>query len=369
MKRRNLTVEDVVVMYAYAEAIVETVREPLVILDEDLRVKTANKSFFDTFKVAKDDTYNRLLFEIGNGQWNIPELKTLLKDILSKNSYFDGYEVCQTFDGIGKRSMVLNARRIVLEGHKTELILLAIEDITLRREHEKRKDDFLSIASHELRTPLTSIKAYTQLLAKRIGETEDSKNIHFIKSIEDQTNKLVVLINDLLDLSKIETGKLRFNMKKFDLEALIRKVVTDFQYMSENHQIKCTGHLDRTIVGDEDRIGQVLTNLLTNAIKFSPEAQDVLISMKQNQAEAIVCVHDYGKGIPKSKQKAIFDKFYQVTESGDVGKKGFGLGLFISSEIIKRHHGRIWVESTNGKGATFCFALPLKNGRIAESLL
>ena len=485
---KNLTVEDVVVMYAYAEAIVETVREPLVILDGDLRIKTANKSFFDTFQVTKRETYNKLIFELGNNQWNIPELRRLLLEILPKNSHFDDFEVTHKFEDIGTRSMILNARRIVLEGHKTELILLAIEDITERREsesklreseqhyrwlveqvkdhiiystdkdglitdwnkaaeqitgymkdevkgkfhgliytpednkqnipgeemntagsrgkavnerwhmrkdkslfwgsgmvtpirdeignlqgyskvmrditthieQEKRKDDFLSIASHELKTPITSIKAYVQLLAQRLTGSDDKKNAYFIANIDNQINKLVVLINDFLEVSKIEAGKLVFNKKKFDMNSLIKRITTDIQYMSETHQIKKIGELSKSVYGDEDRIAQVLINLLTNAIKYSPQSNEIIVTSKLSSDEVIISVQDFGIGIPNKKQKNIFDKYFQVTEKGEEGKKGFGLGLYITAEIIRQHNGKIWVESTKGKGSTFYFTLPIK---------
>lgn len=172
---KDLTVEDVVVVYAYAEAIVETVREPLVILDEKLRIKTANKSFFDTFKVNKKETYNKLIFELGNEQWNIPSLRKLLTQLLPKSSHFKDYEVSHEFEDIGTRTMMLNARRIVLEGHKTELILLAIEDITARKLVDKQKDDFIGITSHELKTPLTVIKGLIQVLQRHNKKTNDKK--------------------------------------------------------------------------------------------------------------------------------------------------------------------------------------------------
>lgn len=484
---KSLTVEDVVVMYAYAEAIVETVREPLIILDGSLCVKTANKAFFDMFKVNKKETYNKLIFELGNKQWNIPELKKLLKEILPKNTVFNNFEVHHTFNDIGKRIMILNARRIVLEGHKTELILLAIEDITerkgyenrlreseqhyrllvdqvkdhiiysmdtegtitdwnkaaeqvtgytkkeimgkfhgllytpedqkqhipykelkeasvkgkalnerwhvgkdaslfwgsgivtpirdnsgelrgfskimcditTRKELEKRKDEFLSMASHELKTPITTIKAYTQILTKRFSENKDRTNARFLTNIDSQTNKLVSLINDFLDMSKIEAGKLAFTKKKFDLEALINKIVVDFQYMTESHQIKKIGKIKHSLNGDQDRIGQVIINLLTNAIKYSPHGKEVIVRVQEGEGTVTVSVQDFGVGIPKSKLNTIFDKYFQVTNNGDEGKKGFGLGLYISSEIIKRHNGNIWVESTKGKGSTFYFTLPL----------
>ncbi|HVF69937.1 MAG TPA: ATP-binding protein [Xanthomonadales bacterium] len=355
----NLTVEDVVVIYAYAEAIVETVREPLIILDGNLRIKTANKSFFDTFKVTKKETYNKLIFDLGNGQWDIPELKKLLRKILPKSSQFNDFEVNHEFKGLGKKIMLLNARRIVLEGHETELILLAIEDVTQHKLIEKQKDDFFAIASHELKTPVTSIKAYTQILAKKIADFDDTKKAYFLKNIDNQTDKLVNLINDFLDMSKIQAGKLVFAKKKFDLDALIKKIVVDFQYMTKTHQIKKIGEIKKSIIGDQDRIDQVLVNLLTNAIKYSPEGKEIIVRSHTNKNTVTVSIQDFGRGIPQVKQKHVFDKYFQVSEKSDDGKKGFGLGLYITSEIVKRHKGKIWVESTKGKGSTFYFTLPL----------
>ncbi len=200
---KNLTVEDVIVMYAYAEAIVETVREPLIILDGNLRIKTANKSFFDTFKVTKGKTYNKCLFELGNGQWNIPQLKKLLTEILPKNSHFDDFEVTHTFEDIGTRTMVLNARRIVLEGHKTELILLAIEDITERKQIDKQKDDFIGVASHELKTSLTSIKTFVQILLAHNKKIGDKKNVFMLDKVARQIDRMEHMIQSFLNVYNV----------------------------------------------------------------------------------------------------------------------------------------------------------------------
>lgn len=234
-----------------------------------------------------------------------------------------------------------------------------MRDITTRKKHEQRKDEFLSMASHELKTPVATIKAYSQILAKQPAVAKDSKNKHFVKSIDSQTNKLITLINDFLDISKIEAGKLVFSKKKFNLDALIEKIVTDFQHLTETHRIKRVGTIKKLIRGDQDRIGQVLINLLTNAIKYSPGAKEIIVTTKQDKNFVTVSVQDFGMGIPKSKQPHVFDKYFQVTDRGEEGKKGFGLGLYISSEIIRRHNGKIWVESTKGKGSTFYFSLPI----------
>ena len=215
---RNLTVEDVVVVYAYAEAIVETVREPLVILDEQLRIKTANKSFFDTFKVNKKETYNKLIFELGNGQWDIPSLRKLLTQLLPKSTHFKDYEVSHEFEDIGERTMILNARRIVLEGHKTELILLAIEDITARKLIDKQKDDFIGITSHELKTPLTSIKTFIQILQKNNKSTTDKKNTFLLDKVANQVERMEDMMASFINVYRIQTGKLELQKEIFSIK-------------------------------------------------------------------------------------------------------------------------------------------------------
>ncbi|HVF69320.1 MAG TPA: GAF domain-containing protein [Xanthomonadales bacterium] len=237
-----------------------------------------------------------------------------------------------------------------------------------RKKHERRKDEFLSMASHELKTPLTTIKAYSQILEKRLKESADGKNSYFITNINAQTDKITLLIADLLDIGKIGAGKLIFKKKKFDFEALIQKIVVDFQYTTETHQIKKIGAINKSITGDSDRIGQVLINLLTNAIKYSPVGRDVIVTAKEDKKAVTVSVQDFGMGIPKAKQKHIFEKYFRVSDTGEQTGIGFGLGLYISAEIIKQHNGKIWVESEgSGKslpagrqGSTFCFTIPFR---------
>jgi PAS domain S-box-containing protein len=357
----NLTVEDVVVIYAYAEAIVETVREPLVILDEKLRIKTVNKSFFDTFKVNKEETYNKLIFDLGNGQWNIPSLRKLLTELLPKSTHFKDYEVTHKFDDIGERTMLLNARRIVLEGQKTELILLAIEDITERKTLEQQKDDFIGIASHELKTPLTSIKAYTQILLKILGDSGNKPALQALNRIDSQLSRLNDLVRDLLDVSRIQTGRLDLKSERFHIRELLEEVATDIRNTVSTHTLTMQHIPNCTIYGDKNRIGQVLTNLIENAIKYSPDADTVIINIKKHNQKLIASVKDFGVGIPKEDQAKVFDRFYRVKAHGD-RFQGQGLGLFIAAEIIKQHGGEILVDSVYGKGSTFCFTLPLGMG-------
>jgi signal transduction histidine kinase len=232
--------------------------------------------------------------------------------------------------------------------------------------HEQRKDDFIRMASHELRTPVTSIKGYVQLLLTMFDDHEN--NIapipdEAIRSslivIDKQIVRLTRLLSELLDLSRIDSGKLDFNMHPFELNDLVRETVNDLK-LTTVQELKIRSNGSSKVNADRNRIGQVLTNLLTNAIKYSPEASAVEIDVvKHDEKKVTVSVTDHGIGIDPKDQKKIFERFYRVEGKSEQTYPGFGIGLFIASEIIQRHHGIISVESSKGNGAKFSFTLPL----------
>lgn len=341
----------------YAEAIIRTVQIPLLVLDRDLRVKTANRSFHEMFQVTEEETAGNFIYDLGDRQWDIPGLRRLLHEILPKNNFFDNYEIEHTFPSIGHKIMLLNARKFYKVG---ENILLAIEDITDRKDIEKQKDLFIGIASHELKTPITTMKGYAQILEKRLSLREDSKDAYLIQNINEQTDRLTSLINDLLNTSKIQAGKLVLKKKRFDLNAVVTKAVIDFQYATETHQIIKEGEIKEDVYGDQSRIEQVLANLITNAIKYSAKADKVIVRVGTANNNAFVSVQDFGFGINKHDQAKVFERFYRTGDKEEMNIAGFGLGLYIAAEIIKGHNGKIWVESTKGKGSTFYFTLPIK---------
>lgn len=225
---------------------------------------------------------------------------------------------------------------------------------------ERRKDEFMSIASHELRTPLTSIKGFTQLLQRRFENLNDEKTKIFLGKIDSQLNKLSGLISDLLDITKINAGKLEYNDELFSLGELIRDIVYEMNLTSKKHEISYKNQINNTkIYGDKFRIGQVLTNLLNNAIKYSPDANKVVVDSESNGKNVTVSVQDFGVGISKEDQAHIFERFYQGSNLKRLHfPGGLGIGLFISSEIIKRYRGKIWVKSAEGRGSTFYISLP-----------
>ncbi|MEJ5993801.1 PAS domain S-box protein [Pedobacter sp. Du54] len=242
----------------------------------------------------------------------------------------------------------------------------ACVDITEQKHLQQQKDDFIGIASHELKTPVTSIKAYTQILERMLLKKGEEKEAGMISKMDAQINRLTSLIGDLLDVTKINSGKLQFNDRDFDFNELVTELVEDLQRTTEQHELIENYENIGIVYGDKERIGQVITNLISNAIKYSPGAEKIIIHSKRNESEVILCVEDFGVGIAEDKLNHVFEQFYRV--SGDMQHTfpGLGLGLYISAEIIKREHGRIWVNSTPGKGSTFCFALPLKK-KIVKS--
>src|SRR5579884_2499883 len=202
----------------YAEAIVETVREPLVVLDQNFHVLTANRSFYKIFHVIKKDTEGKSLYKLGNGQWDNPKLRKLLEDILPRRTFFQDFEIEHDFPEIGKRIVLLNARKVIQKNNNEPMILLAIEDITEKRHIEQQKDDFISIASHELKTPVTSMKAYAQLLQKHPLITKDKKASFMLEKLDAQMNRLTELVASFMNVYKMRTGKLRLKKERFQLE-------------------------------------------------------------------------------------------------------------------------------------------------------
>lgn len=236
-------------------------------------------------------------------------------------------------------------------------------DITEQKHLQQQKDNFIGIASHELKTPVTSIKAYTQVLERMFRKNGAIKEAEMISKMDGQLNRLTSLIGDLLDVTKINSGRLQFNDRTFDFNALVAELVEDLQRTTQNHVLATTYSEPVEVFADEERIGQVVTNLITNAIKYSPDTGRIDISTSIVGNEVQLCVKDYGIGIAEENLDKVFEQFYRVTGDMQHTFPGLGLGLYISAEIIKRAGGHIWVDSVEGHGATFCFTLPLKESK------
>jgi len=233
-------------------------------------------------------------------------------------------------------------------------------NITERKLIEQRKDDFISMTSHELKTPLTSLLVYTELLHTHLEQEGYQKAVHYLSRMDAQLTRLTKLIADLIDISRVQAGKLVFAEEPVGVDDLVREVVEHIQPTAPRHRILIEGRAQREIVGDKERLGQVVINLLSNAIKYSPQAEKVVVSMTHTSDEVTISVQDFGIGIPPHHQERIFERFYRVSSNQEKPFPGLGIGLYLSHQIIRHHGGRIWVESVEGQGSTFSFALPLK---------
>lgn len=232
-------------------------------------------------------------------------------------------------------------------------------DIQEIKEQQEQKDYFISLASHELKTPVTSIKGYVQVLQRKYHQHTDEFLSSALDTVNKQINKMSRLISDLLDVPKINSGKLSLHKEEFSVSQLIEEVVEQINYISSAYHISISKATAATIYGDRERIGQVISNLLTNAVKYSPLLKKVIVESSDVDGKVMISVTDYGIGISLKDQDKIFDRFYRVDGQNEKTYPGFGIGLFIASEIIERHHGKIGVKSELGKGAVFYFSLPV----------
>jgi len=230
-----------------------------------------------------------------------------------------------------------------------------------RKEMERRKDEFMNVVSHELKTPVTTIKGFTQLLQRRLHRFDDPEAHLFLSRLDSQLNRLTRLINDLLEISRIQTGRLKYRIETFDLREVVEGIVEQIQATTTTHRlsIEDTAQVPAFVSGDRERLGHVFANLLLNAIKYSPGVEKVLIRITTNEQEVLVSVQDFGIGIAGDDLEKIFERFYQVSYPQERPFAGLGIGLYLSREIISRHNGRIWAESQKAHGATFHVALPL----------
>lgn len=238
-------------------------------------------------------------------------------------------------------------------------ILNMAVDISTQVHLQKQKDEFIGIASHELKTPVTVIKSYAQLLEEILRKSGDKIKADMVMKLDGQVNRLNHLIGDLLDVTKINSGKIEFNYTTYDFNNMVKEVVEEIQTTAVKHKIKLELKEVGQMYGDKERTGQAIVNLLTNAIKYSPGADKIIVKSEKKDKEVQLSIQDFGIGISEKQQQRIFEQFYRADEENNLHFSGLGLGLYISSEFVKRIGGHMWVKSKEGMGSTFYFSLPL----------
>ena len=385
----------------YAENIVETVREPLVVLNADLKILTANQSFYNTFSVTPEDTIGNFIYELGNRQWDIPALRVLFEEILPQETVFDGYEVEQDFPDIGHKVILLNAREIFRKGIGSRIILLAMQDITQDKHNQEelllkdqalmRSEKMASIGilaagvAHEINNPLGFITSnlrvldqyFTQMVRfdqirqqnghelslpaqKALGESRVTLDIDYIS-----TEGVDLIKESLVGAERVR--KIVLDLKNFSrVDDLEQESVTLDSCLESALNICCNELNNVATIRKEyeslpvlchpGQLNQVFLNLLLNAGQAitTPKPGEIVLRSWHDDAFVYASVSDTGKGIPEEIRGRIFDPFFTTKDVG----QGTGLGLSISCEIVKKHQGELLVESVVGKGTTFTVKLP-----------
>ena len=387
-------IQQVEELYNYSEAILATVHEPMLILDKDIRIKSANKSFCKLFHIIEEESIGISLYKLGNNQWNIPRLRELLDDIIPKNGRFHDFEVEHTFPVIGHKIMILNAHRIIQKSQNEELIVLAFTDVTevktkaveplekdirkhlldkaelkrinrLAADTVKAKQQFLSNMSHEIRTPMNAIIGFTNVVLKT---NLDESQKQYIQAIKSSGDALIVLINDILDLAKVDAGKMIFEQTPFNLLASVSDTLHLFKTKVQEKNLELIPEYDKNIpevlIGDPMRLRQIILNLVGNALKFTAQGKvRMCIRVQKENSKTVTLeftVIDTGIGIHEDQLVNIFDNFGQATYENSRLYGGSGLGLAIVKNLVELQGGNLIVESKFGEGSTFGFVLDFK---------
>lgn len=362
--------------------IVETIHDPLVVLTPDLRVRAVNPVFYEKFQVSPEETTGRLLYELGNGQWDIPELHTLLEEILPENDSFNGYEVVHEFEDLGERVMLLNGRRL----DSCQLILLVIADITDRRqaaalraakveaeeareqaeearevaeEASRVKTHFLATMSHELRTPLTGVIGLADLLETEVLGPTTGRQKETLSRIRRSAWQLVRIIDEILDYARSETGRTEVRQELVPVTQVVRDIVEMLEPVSAGNEVSLrltVPHEPVSLVTDRGKLTQIVTHLVGNAMKFSASSVDIRLTADEEWIR--ISVEDAGPGIPPERHEEIFEPFTQLDASLTRVHGGTGLGLAIGRRHARLLGGDLEVTSRLGQGSTFSLRLP-----------
>ena len=232
-------------------------------------------------------------------------------------------------------------------------------DITERKLDENRKNDFIGMVSHELKTPLTSLSAILQVAKAKLNNTDDTFLSGAMQKANHQVKRMTTMINGFLNISRLESGKIQIDKQLFNVKALIHEVADEMKVTATTHTINIDECEEVEVSADQDKIQSVISNLISNAVKYSPNGTVVYVGCKSTETEVIVSVRDEGIGIQPADAEKIFNRYYRIENSNTKHISGFGIGLYLSAEIIYRHEGQIWLESEIGNGSTFYFSLPL----------
>jgi len=370
----------------YYKEITETVREPFIILDKELHAVSANRAFYKKFKVTKKQTEGRHMYELGEKQWDSPELKELLERVLPRKRVLNAYEITLNFPKLGRRTMLLNARQV----DSKQLILLAVEDITAekllklnadnvtsnlivqRNQLQKlndAKDEFIMLASHQLRTPATAVKQYVAMLRQGYaGKVSKAQNKMLGVAYRSNERQLEI-IEDLLRVAKVDAGVVYLEKTSYDIGQQVESAMKEQAVLFKDRSqtiVYIPPDKRLYVYGDAKLIHMVIDNILDNAGKYSKDGSEINVSIEQSDTHTSVTIEDNGVGIRKADIRRLFGKFERIDNPLSASVKGTGLGLYWAKKILDLHGGSIEVVSKVNKGSTFTLKTPTQQDMVAS---
>lgn len=336
------------------ETLFNSMIEGLLLLDENERIQLANRAFIQLFG-ATTEVRGKTVLEVVRQH----ELAKLVEKVAAQKQVL-GYEL--KLGGLSERWLQINAAGVFNGDGKKQGTILVFHDLTRLKQLERTREEFVANVSHELRTPLSLIKGYVETL---LDGAKDNPEVatKFLQTIQRNSERLQFLIEDLLTISELESGRLKMNLQSVRVRSLVDRVLEDFKTQAESRQVELKNDVpDLTARGDSDRLQQVLGNLIGNAIKYGRSDGHVSVGGQLSGGNSIeLCVRDDGPGIPPEALERVFERFYRVDKARSREQGGTGLGLSIVKHIVQSHGGKVWAKSEVGKGAAFYFTLPVKS--------
>lgn len=323
--------------------------------DSHSKIVYTNKTFCHMTGYSPSELIGKSLLLL-HGSKTDPKVLTHRREKLSAGEEFHGKIVKYRKDG-SEFYNECDVAPVYNSENKITNYMYIMRDITKQVSMEENKVELVSVVSNEIKTPLTAIKGFVEILKKSIREQKYDKAGEYLTIIDSETDRVLELTRALLETNRIEALGFEPEKQLSNLDDVIRQVIKNVKITALSHKIKRRGKIKEEVNCDKDRIGLVITNLLTNAIKYSPDAKEVYVLVKKEHNSVTISVQDFGIGIPPEKQELIFDRYYRSSDSGN--SKSSGLGLYIAAEIVRNHNGKIWVESSVGKGSVFSFSIPL----------
>ncbi|OOQ61601.1 PAS domain-containing sensor histidine kinase [Mucilaginibacter pedocola] len=318
----------------------------------------ANPALLTMWGKTWDEAVGKRLLDNGYEPWHAEMHEREIDHVIATKQAIRG-EVAFPHATLGRRVYDYIFSPVFNADGEVEAIAGTTRDISDIKENEQRKNDFISMVSHELKTPLTSVISYVQITQKRAAKNNDTVAADMLDRAGVQLGKMTRMINGFLNVSRLESGRIQIDHEVFDIAALMKEVEDEAKASILTHSIEFESQTGLTVNADREKISQVFNNLLSNAVKYSPSGSPIRVDAKLSGNWVEIAMHDEGAGISKDDLPRLFERYYRVKEAEANHIAGFGIGLYLCSEIVKLHGGKIWAESEPGKGSTFYFALPV----------